>query len=63
LFNPADVYRLFNLTGSELATLVSGMSGVAQTDLLAPLTLIMTLFLWLLVPLMLSIYIFQKREV
>jgi Cu-processing system permease protein len=63
LFNPADVYRLFNLTGSELATLVSGMSGVAQTDLLAPLTLIMTLLLWLLVPLMLSIYIFQKREV
>jgi Cu-processing system permease protein len=63
LFNPADVYRLFNLTGSELATLVSGMSGVTQTDLLAPLTLIMTLFLWLLVPLMLSIYIFQKREV
>jgi Cu-processing system permease protein len=63
LFNPADVYRLFNLTGSELATLVSGMSGVTQTDLLAPSTLIMTLFLWLLVPLMLSIYIFQKREV
>jgi len=63
LFNPADVYRLFNLTGSELATLVSGMSGVAQTDLLAPLTLIMTLLLWLLVPLMLSIYIFQKKEI
>jgi Cu-processing system permease protein len=63
LFNPADVYRLFNLTGSELSTLVSGMSGVTQTDLLAPLTLITTLFLWLLVPLMLSIYIFQKKEV
>jgi Cu-processing system permease protein len=63
LFNPADVYRLFNLTGSELATLVSGMSGVTQTDLLAPLTLIMSLLLWLLIPLMLSIYIFQKREV
>ncbi len=63
LFNPADVYRLFNLTGSELATLVSGMAGVTQTDLLAPLTLIITLLLWLLVPLMLSIYIFQKREV
>jgi Cu-processing system permease protein len=63
LFNPADVYRLFNLTGSELASMVSGMSGVTQNDLLAPLTLIMTLLLWLLVPLMLSIYIFQKREV
>ena len=63
LFNPADVYRLFNLTGSELATHVSGMSGVTQSDLLAPMTLIITLLLWLLVPLMLSIYILQKREV
>lgn len=63
LFNPADVYRLFNLTGSEIATLVSGMSGVTQSDLLAPLTLIMTMILWLLVPLILSIYIFQKREI
>ncbi len=63
LFNPTDVYRLFNLTGSDIATLASGMSGVAQSDLLAPLTLIMTLSLWLLIPLMLSITIFQKREV
>jgi Cu-processing system permease protein len=63
LFNPADVYRLFNLTGSELATLVSGMSGVAQTDLLAPFTLITTLLIWLLIPLALSIFIFQKKEV
>ncbi len=63
LFNPADVYRLFNLTGSELSTMVSGMSGVTQSGLLAPLTLIIAMLLWLLVPLMLSIYIFKKREV
>jgi len=63
LFNPTDVYRLFNLTGSDIATLASGMSGVTQSDLLAPLTLIMTLILWLIIPLMLSITIFQKREV
>jgi Cu-processing system permease protein len=63
LFNPADVYRLFNLTGSEIATLVSGMSGVTQTELLASTTLISTLILWSLIPLMLSIYIFNKREV
>jgi Cu-processing system permease protein len=63
LFNPADVYRLFNLTGSDVARLASGMSGVTQSDLLAPLTLIMTLILWLIIPLILSITIFQKREV
>lgn len=63
LFNPTDVYRLFNLTGSDIATLASGMSGVTQSDLLAPLTLIMTLIIWLIIPLMLSITIFQKREV
>jgi Cu-processing system permease protein len=63
LFNPADVYRLFNLTGSDISALASGMSGITQSDLLSPLTLIMTLIIWLLIPLMLSIYIFQKREV
>ncbi len=63
LFNPADVYRLFNLTGSDIVTLVSGMSGFTQADLLAPFALIITLILWSLIPLMLSIYIFNKREV
>jgi Cu-processing system permease protein len=63
LFNPADVYRLFNLTGSDISSLVSGMSGVTQSGLLAPLILFITMLLWLLIPLMLSIYIFQKREV
>lgn len=63
LFNPADVYRLFNLTGSELSTLVSGMSGVTQSGLLAPSTLVITLIIWLLIPLLLSIYFFQKREI
>jgi Cu-processing system permease protein len=63
LFNPTDVYRLFNLTGSEIATLVSGMSGVTQTELLEPITLISTLILWSFIPLMLSIFIFNKREV
>jgi len=63
LFNPADVYRLFNLTGSDISALASGMSGITQSDLLSPVTLIMTLIIWLLIPLMLSIYIFQKREV
>lgn len=62
LFNPADVYRLFNLTGSDIATLASGMSGITQSDLLAPLTLMMTLILWMIIPLVLSITIFQKRE-
>lgn len=63
LFNPADVYRLFNLTGSDISALASGMSGITQSGLLSPSTLIMTLIIWLLIPLMLSIYIFQKREV
>ena len=63
LFNPADVYRLFNLTGSDISALASGMSGITQSGLLSPSTLIITLIIWLLIPLMLSIYIFQKREV
>lgn len=62
LINPADVYRLFNLAGSELSALVSGMTDIAQSDLLRPSALLSDMLLWLVMPLCLSVYIFNRRE-
>jgi Cu-processing system permease protein len=62
LLNPADAYRLFNLTGSAGASAFSGMAGVAQTATLGPSTLLAALAAWALVPLALAALAFSRRE-
>ncbi|MBB3020824.1 Cu-processing system permease protein [Microvirga lupini] len=62
LVNPADAYRLFNLTGSAGVSAFSGMAGVAQTATLNPSTLLAALAAWALVPLALAALAFSRRE-
>lgn len=62
LLNPADAYRLFNLTGSASVSAFSGMAGIAQTATLAPPTLLATLVAWALIPLGLAAVAFSRRE-
>ncbi|WP_262265944.1 ABC transporter permease [Microvirga yunnanensis] len=62
LLNPADAYRLFNLTGSAGVGAFSGMAGVAQTATLSPSVLLATLAAWALVPLGLAALAFSRRE-
>ncbi len=62
LLNPADAYRLFNLTGSAGVSAFSGMAGVAQNATLSPLTLLAALAAWALVPLALAALAFSRRE-
>jgi len=62
LLNPADVYRLLNLAGSEAASLVSGSLGVMDSSVLHPGILITVLGLWTLLPLATSIWIFKRHE-
>ena len=62
LANPTDAYRLFNLTGSHGATLVSGLTkadGGAATGTLLPLS-VMTM--WVLTPLLATSLLFRRRE-
>ncbi|MCF6226536.1 MAG: ABC transporter permease [Xanthomonadales bacterium] len=59
LANPADAYRLFNFTGiTEVANLV-GASEI-KVGLAAPL---LSMLLWIVVPFLLAVIRFQKREV
>jgi Cu-processing system permease protein len=62
LLNPADTYRLFNLTGSAGVSAFSGMAGVAQTASLSPTLLLAALVAWTLVPLGLAALAFSRRE-
>lgn len=62
LLNPADIYRLFNLTGSAGVSSLSGMTGVAANSALGPISLIAALCVWTLVPLALAAAAFSRRE-
>ncbi len=62
LFNPTDVYRLFNLTGFANVSTFAGMAGVAQSTSLSIQVLLLALTLWTLVPLSLAALAFSRRE-
>ena len=62
LLNPADAYRLFNLTGSAGVSAFSGMAGVSQNATLNPSILLAALAVWVLLPLGLAAFAFSRRE-
>jgi Cu-processing system permease protein len=62
LLNPADVYRLFNLAGSEAASLVSGSLGTMDSSFLSSGLLLSVLCLWIIVPIAISIWLFSRHE-
>lgn len=62
LFNPTDVYRLFNLAGAENISVLSNMSGIVESARRSPLVLLATLLVWVVVPLALAAFTFSRRE-
>ncbi|MFA7431070.1 MAG: ABC transporter permease subunit [Rhodospirillaceae bacterium] len=62
LLNPADVFRLLNLSGFEGVREVAGMIGVAQGAALSPPALLAALAAWIIVPLLLTVAVFQRRS-
>lgn len=62
LLNPADVYRLINLTGSEAAALLSGMSAPGEAGQLPQAVLYAALGAWILLPLGLGVLVFDRRQ-
>jgi Cu-processing system permease protein len=62
LFNPTDVYRLFNLAGSANVSVFSGMTGLADTITLNTSVLLAALAAWAGVPLLLAAFAFSRRE-
>lgn len=61
LLNPADAYRLLNLTGSEAVSVYAGMAGPGESGL-APWALAAALAAWVVVPLALATLAFSRRQ-
>lgn len=62
LLNPADVYRLLNLTASDSVSVYAGMAGPGDASRLAPTLLVCALGLWVVAPLGLATAIFTRRQ-
>ncbi len=60
--NPTDIYRLFNLTGSESAGLISGMGDLTGTVILPVWSMVIALLAWIVLPLVMAMTIFHRRE-
>lgn len=60
LANPTDAYRLLSMAGNEAVRMTSGFSDTDGSGMGLPLV---SLALWLLIPLTVTILLFQRREV
>ena len=63
LLNPADAFRLFNMTATESVSVYSGMAGAGDPAGTAPAVLLTALAAWILVPLGLAVAVFHRRAV
>ena len=61
LLNPADVYRLFNLTASESVSVYSGMAGPGDPAALPPAVYVAVLAAWIAVPFALAVASFRNK--
>jgi Cu-processing system permease protein len=62
LLDPADIYRLFNLSGFAKVSLFAGMAGLAEQAQFGRATLLAALGLWVAAPLALAALIFTRKE-
>lgn len=63
LLNPADIFRLANLSGFEAARAYTGLNYLAAGPLFQPAVLLLILLLWIAVPLILAQWRFHHRAI
>jgi Cu-processing system permease protein len=63
LANPADIYRLLNLTGFSNVGTLAGMAGLTGDVMFSKTALIVALLTWIVVPLLLAGVAFSRRQV
>lgn len=63
LLNPADVYRLFNMTASQSVSVYSGMAGPGDAGALPAPVFLAVLAAWAVAPLALAVVAFQRRSI
>jgi Cu-processing system permease protein len=63
LANPTDAYRLFNLAGFDGMATFTGTIGLSANAEFSPLSLLGVQFGWIIVPLGLATWLFQRKEI
>jgi Cu-processing system permease protein len=63
LLNPADVYRIFNMTASDSVALYGGLAGPGNAAPLPPSVLFAVLSAWVVAPLALAVLAFKRKPV
>ena len=63
LANPADTYRLFNLTGFKNVSLFAGTAGLAAHVQVSPSVLLAVLAGWVVAPLALAAVLFSRKQI
>ncbi|MDH5424303.1 MAG: ABC transporter permease [Gammaproteobacteria bacterium] len=62
LISPTDSYRILNLSMFEGVSQAAGIAGIASEAGMSGALLISVMLLWMVVPLMATLFLFQKRE-
>jgi Cu-processing system permease protein len=63
LLNPADAYRLFNLSGQANVSVFAGMAGLSEQARLGRDVLVLALCAWVIVPLAAAAALFARKPV
>ena len=62
LVSPTDTYRILNLSMFDAVSQAAGIAGVASGSGLSSLLLLGVMMLWVIVPLAVTLLVFQRRE-
>lgn len=63
LLNPADVYRIFNMTASDSVAIYSGLAGPGNAAPMSSTVLLAVLAAWVVAPLVLAVLAFRRKSV
>ncbi len=63
LCNPTDIFRLLNISGFEASQVQAGLLSVASPELLSTKILVSSLLLWIITPLSIAIWLFERKNV
>jgi len=63
LANPTDAYRIFNLSGSDSMSLVSGMAGPASEAGFGSGLPFLVMLAWVALPLTAAVLVFRRKEI
>jgi len=62
MLNPTDIYRVLNLTSFENVKILSGLSSVVGFIKLGKATMLLIFLSWSIIPLIITNFIFKKKE-